>query len=467
MIDPTSSTTHGTPGVESAAHPDLAAGEETAPVAEAAPRRAADGDTRLLRRVRWRLVIWSGLITLAIVLALGLLVYTSVAASLASAGRDQLEQRAAPLAELISHASDPTQDNRPYPIGFALGGSTSGTYAIIVRPDDTVIGPREQLFPGLPVADGVAAARAGNVDYRELELAEVPTRVLSTPVQLANQTFVVQVVGDRTADVRTLGVLILVLVAGGAVAMVLALAGGAIYAQRALVPIRESLRRQREFAADASHELRTPLAVVRGNLEYLERHPDSTVSSMHETVEDARLEVDHMTELVESLLTLARADSGVLELERVPLDLADVAAGALGGLDPLARERGVPLVLDATPAVVSGDPTRLRQLVTILADNAVRHSPPGAQVAVAVHGQGKRAELTVDDAGPGVRAEDREHVFERFWRAPDAPEGGVGLGLSIASWIAAHHGGSISVGSSPSGGARFTVSLPLLPHGGA
>ena len=120
------------------------------------------------------------------------------------------------------------------------------------------------------------------------------------------------------------------------------------------------------------------------------------------------------------------------------------------------------LVLDATPAHVEGDPTRLRQLVTILADNAVRHSPPGAEVAVSVRGAGKRAELTVDDAGPGIRPEDRARVFERFWRAPDAPEGGIGLGLAIASWIAERHGGSIAVGSSPAGGARFTVSLPLL-----
>ena len=98
----------------------------------------------------------------------------------------------------------------------------------------------------------------------------------------------------------------------------LSLAGGALYAQRALVPIRESLRRQREFAADASHELRTPLAVVRGNLEHLQRHPDQTVATLHESVEDARATVDHMTELVESLLLLARADSGVVELEAHP-----------------------------------------------------------------------------------------------------------------------------------------------------
>ena len=227
------------------------------------------------------------------------------------------------------------------------------------------------------------------------------------------------------------------------------------------MPIRESLRRQREFAADASHELRTPLAVVRGNLEHLQRHPDQTVATLHESVDDARATVDHMTDLVESLLLLARADSGVVELERIPVDLADVAAAALDGLGTLARQREVHLVLDGAPATLEGDPVRLRQLVTILADNAIRHSPPGTAVEVAVATSGRQAELTVDDAGPGVRPEDRAHVFERFWRAADAPPGGVGLGLAIAAWIVRRHGGTIAVESSPAEGARFHVTLPL------
>ena len=421
-----------------------------------------EGDARLLRRVRIRLVLWSGAITLAIVAVLGIVVFASVAGSLAGAGRIQLEQRTDLLGELIQRAPDPSQaDGRPFPIGFALGGSTSGTYAVVIRPDGSIIGPREAVFPGLPVSEGVTAAHAGAADYRELRLAELPVRVLSTPVTRGAETYVVQVIGDRSSDERTLDTLLLVLVAGGLLAVVLTLVGGAVYAERALVPIRESLRRQREFAADASHELRTPLTVVRGNLEQLGRNPGATVASLREAVADATAEVDHMTALIDSLLLLARADSGMLELERVPLDLGDVAAGALGGLEPLAREREVRLVLDASPALLSGDPVRLRQLVTILADNAIRHSPPGSTVTVAVRGAGRRAELTVDDAGPGVRPEDRPHLFERFWRAADAPAGGVGLGLSIAAWIAERHGGSITVHGSPAGGARFALSLPL------
>ena len=421
-----------------------------------------DGDARLLGRVRRRLVLWSGAITLAIVVVLGVAVYLTVDQALSAAGHDQLSQRTSAIAPLIENAGGRPGDLGTRFLGFATGGSSSGTYAIVISPDDTVIGPvGEAAFPGLPVSSAVTAARTGTPDYQELNLG-IPIRMLSTPVTTSlGQTYVVQVIADRRGDVNTMQVLLLVLVGGGLLAVGLSLAGGALYAQRALVPIRESLRRQREFAADASHELRTPLAVVRGNLEHLQRHPDQTVAALHESVDDAQATVDHMTDLVESLLLLARADSGVVELERIPVDLADVAATALDGLGTLARQREVRLVLDGAPATLEGDPVRLRQLVTILTDNAIRHSPPGTAVEVAVATSGRQAELTVDDAGPGVRPEDRAHVFERFWRASDAPPGGVGLGLAIAAWIVRRHGGTIAVESSPAEGARFHVTLPL------
>ena len=256
--------------------------------------------------------------------------------------------------------------------------------------------------------------------------------MLTTPVTTsAGQTYVVQVIADRRSDVNTMQVLLIVLVVGGLLAVALSLAGGALYAQRALVPIRESLRRQREFAADASHELRTPLTVVRGNLEHLQRHPDQTGRHGRQRVGGrcTRQGRPHDRAGRVDLLLLARADSGVRR--------ARARAGRPGRRrrrrpsTAWARwpaEREVHLVLDGAPATLEGDPVRLRQLVTILVDNAIRHSPPGTAVLVAVATSGRQAELTVDDAGPGVRPEDRAHVFERFWRAADAPEGGIGLG---------------------------------------
>jgi signal transduction histidine kinase len=289
-------------------------------------------------------------------------------------------------------------------------------------------------------------------------------------------------VQDRTTEVRTLDSLVTVLLGGGAVVLLVALGFGAVYARRALVPIRESLaaqraalRRQREFAADASHELRTPLTVIRSSVEHLRRHGDRPVADVGDALVDIDAEVRHLSSLVDDLLLLARSDSGAVTLERVPLHLDDVAADAAAALAQPAAAAGVRVEVDPQPTAAVGDPARLRQLVMILLDNAIRHSPRGSAVRVVIRpapgGSGTAdgsggpgaAILTVEDAGPGVKPEDQPRVFDRFWRAPGAPAGGTGLGLAIAKWIAEHHQGSISVDRSAAGGARFEVRLPSRP----
>jgi len=120
----------------------------------------------------------------------------------------------------------------------------------------------------------------------------------------------------------------------------------------------------------------------------------------------------------------------------------------------------VHVLVDPEPAPIEGDPARLRQLVTILIDNAIRHSPAGGEVRVAVRTFDDEATVTVADQGPGIRPVDMPHIFDRFWRAPGAPAGGTGLGLAIARWIAERHGGSVEAASPADGGAVFTVRLP-------
>jgi signal transduction histidine kinase len=159
-------------------------------------------------------------------------------------------------------------------------------------------------------------------------------------------------------------------------------------------------------------------------------------------------------------LLLARADSGAIELDRQPLDLADVTTTALEPLAGIAASHGVTLRLDARPTPAIGDALRIRQLVTILVDNAIQHTPSGGTVAVVTEPQGDKALVSVSDTGDGIRPEDLPRVFERFWRAPDAPSGGAGLGLSIARWIVERHGGTIEAKSPAGGGARFEVTLP-------
>jgi signal transduction histidine kinase len=117
------------------------------------------------------------------------------------------------------------------------------------------------------------------------------------------------------------------------------------------------------------------------------------------------------------------------------------------------------LRLDAAPVQLTGDADRLRQLAAILIDNAIRHSPRGGTVLVTILTDG-RPTLWIEDDGPGIRADDLPHLFDRFWRAADAPSGGTGLGLAIAAWIAEHHGGSIAASNRATGGAHFEVTMP-------
>ena len=422
------------------------------------------GDARLLSRVRWRLVGWSAGSTLVLLLVLGTALYLSVDASLAAAGRTQLQDQARGLRgflERLPPGSEPGGEGQEGPaIGRPeFGGPGSGTISIVLDEDGDFVGATPLDTTDLPVAAGVAAATATTADIRLASVNGAPVRVLTEKVVVGQATHVVQVIQDRTAEERTLTTLLVVLLGGGFVVLMLAVAVGFVYAGRALIPIRDSLRHQREFAADASHELRTPLTIVRGSVEHLRRHRSQPVGEVGEALDDIEAEVDRLTNLVDDLLLLARSDSGVVEVRSESVELAEVAGEALQRLRAQAEARGVELRLDAAPGEVRGDPDRLRQLVAILIDNAIRHSPAGGAVRVGIHGDAHPG-ISVEDDGPGIRTEDLPHVFDRFWRAADAPAGGTGLGLAIAAWIAEHHGGRITATNRPAGGARFEVQLP-------
>lgn len=441
-------------------------------VVDASGSTSTPDEAALLRRVRLNLALWSGGITLVVLLVLGVVLYGAVARSLEASGTAQLVDRAD---QVTRQAPRPGAD---IPTGgFIFGGRGSGTYALVANEaGEPLLGPgpgQDSVPEGLPLRAGIEAVRdGGQRDVRTGSVGgdddPVTVRVLTDEVQFRGRTLYIQIVGDRTSEVRTLGVLVIVLVVGGALALLVAVGAGAGYASRALVPIRhslaaqrESLRRQRAFAADASHELRTPLAVIRASVDDLERHQGSTVASVGSALTDIRDEVDQITALVDDLLLLARSDSGALALERHPVDLGDVASSGASALATLATERGVAVTVDPEPADLLGDAARLRQLVVILVDNAIRHSPSGGTVRVVVRRVGEEAVLTVDDDGPGIRSDDLPRLFDRFYRAAGAPGGGTGLGLAIAAWIVAAHGGSIAAANRVEGGARFSARLPL------
>jgi signal transduction histidine kinase len=324
----------------------------------------------------------------------------------------------------------------------------------------------------------LARAAAGETVAIETTIGSAPVRIVAGPVNAVGgpdaagpapagsrpALSVGVVIGDRTAELDTLRTLLLVLLGGGLVVLFASITAGYFYAGRALVPIRDALSRQREFAADASHELRTPLAITRAAVAAarLGREEPDVVDG---ALDDIDAGVDRMASLVDDLLLLARADAEAVELALGDTDLGLAAAEAAEALEPLAATRGIRIALDVRPAPVRGDERRLRQLAGILVDNAIRHSPDGGTVGVTVR---DGAVLVVEDEGAGIPPEHVERVFERFWRAPGSPSGGTGLGLAIARWIAERHGGSITASQRSGPGAAFTVRLPEArdPHRG-
>jgi signal transduction histidine kinase len=429
---------------------------------------ARSAETGMLRSVRTRLVLWSGTATLVVLVLLGLAILLSVRDALVRGSVAEAEARANAVAGYLERGGRGAEA----PLAITMTGRGSSTYAFLAfrAPSGQTEIRQSSGFapPAGPLEDAIEAVWTSDREVRELTIDGSPWRVLTVRRDFGPDEFVIQVFQDRSAEQRAIDTLVYVLVVGGLLALVGAMLVGAVYAGRALVPIRRSLaaqraalRRQREFAADASHELRTPLTVVRASVEDLRRHPEQRVAAVTPALDDIDAEVAHLTTLVDDLLLLARADSGALDLALQPVELGDLATEASAALAAPAAGRGVTVRVDPEPAVVSGDPVRLRQLVTILVDNAVRHSPAEGVVDVAVRRERDTAVLTVADEGPGIPSDDLARVFDRFWRGSGESTEGTGLGLSIAAAIVTRHAGRIGVANRDRGGAAFTVVLPL------
>jgi len=225
----------------------------------------------------------------------------------------------------------------------------------------------------------------------------------------------------------------------------------------------------RRFTADASHELKTPLTVLRADVERA-MHPGTNRADRMVALEEALQETARMADLVDSLLTLARADEGRFDIHRTPVELEPLVREVYETAVILGEDAGLTLSLSALEdGVVMGDRTRLRQLLLNLVTNAIKYTPRGGHVEVAVtHKSNDEVAITVRDTGIGIAAGDQTHIFDRFWRADRvrsraSERGGFGLGLSIAQWIVHAHGGSISVQSRLGRGTLFTVLLPIVP----
>lgn len=361
---------------------------------------------------------------------------------------------------------------------------------------------------GLPVSLPPLALGGSGSSYRYENLTSngVRWRTLTAPIVVDGQTVWLRVARSEERVRQQLREVLVVLVVGLPIVVVAAGFGGYLLARRALAPIdhlaaaaqhitakrlherlttlnkrdeigrlatvfndtfarlESSFEQLRRFTADASHELRTPLAVIRSIGESTvarrrtpEEYRDAIGSMLEET--------DRMGRLVETLLRLSHADAGSIRLARERLDVSGLVREVTASLSVLGEERNQRVVVDAASAVfVSGDRLVLREAVTNVLDNALKHSPAGSAIDVRVISEHDEAVVAIGDAGPGVRPEDRQRIFDRFFRLDQARSreaGGAGLGLAIAKWAAEMHGGGITIDDRPTGGAEFRIRLPL------
>ncbi|WNM24687.1 ATP-binding protein [Demequina capsici] len=227
---------------------------------------------------------------------------------------------------------------------------------------------------------------------------------------------------------------------------------------------RLDLERSREdFVSMVSHELRTPLTAISGSLELMDELGDDPESAA-QMLGIARRNASRMAGLVDDILDLERAETGRLQLTRSQLDAQSVMMQAAEAVSGMATAGQVALIVEPTQTTFWGDESRIVQVLTNLAGNAVRLSPPGAAVTMRAHEAETEVSLEVADHGPGIAEADQQHIFDRFWQAPaGAGTGrkGSGLGLAIALSMARAHGGTITVRSLEGLGSTFTLHVPL------
>ena len=231
-----------------------------------------------------------------------------------------------------------------------------------------------------------------------------------------------------------------------------------------------AVRRITQFTADASHELRAPVSLIRTTAEVAVLRNDRTANEYFEALQEILEESERTSQVVDSLMLLARADSGVETLESADADACIIAREAADQGEKLARNRGLAFSagLPGVPVGIQADAAAMRRALLILLDNAAKYTPTNGSIRMDLETSNGFAVVSVSDSGIGISETDLPHIFDRFWRADKArsrEEGGAGLGLSIAKWIIEMHRGSIEVRSVLGKGSTFYVRVPLHDAG--
>lgn len=461
------------------------------------------------RSLSFRLVTWyAGLLTLVFVL-LGMLTLIFLRHYLEANVLDIQERRARQIADTIVAEASRTGEAIGPQIESLYSPEANDRFIRVTRGDGQVL-----YVSGVP-KDGTFDPRQVPVPPEDLDQDFLRKEILPGGSLLiaarhyvdANKlSYRVEVGASSDRTDTTVSQLLLILGVGLPIAVFVAAAGGFVLVRRALRPVgrlshkaaeitqhnlserlpvvrtgdelerlsvslnlmisrlEDAINSSKQFVADASHELRTPLAVLRGELEALAQDAQLKAQT-RETLGSMLEEVDRLAEIVEGLLALSRLDTGEGKTQWVRFDLAELAVTTAGQMSLLAEDKNIAVVCESSsPVMIQGDPSRLKQVVVNLLDNAIKYTPNGGRITLKISQDNGCAVLEVADDGVGIPAEALPHVFKRFFRVDGSrsrDRGGAGLGLSIVKSICDAHGARVEVSSTPGRGSHFRIRQPL------
>lgn len=291
----------------------------------------------------------------------------------------------------------------------------------------------------------------------------MPYRIVTSFYEKNGKSYVAQVYQSRVIEVVILNQILKTLLFIGILGIVILVPISNILAGKSLKPVKETFENQKNFIADASHELRNPLTVIQTNLDVVMCKPNETIETNERWLNNIYSETETMSKLVKDLLFLAQADNKQVQLEKIDFNISYLCKEISEYLQPIVNNKNINLKTEIKENIIYyGDQNKIRQLVRIFLDNAIKYTPKG-EVEIILKDDKENIYLIIRDTGEGIDEQNIRNIFNRFYRADKArsrAEGGTGLGLSIATWIVDVHKGKIKVDSTLNKGSIFTIVLP-------
>lgn len=296
--------------------------------------------------------------------------------------------------------------------------------------------------------------------FEKKKVNGVSYRVYTKYIESGNTPKVIQVYEETSGESYFWSFLKTVLWLMGVIGILALLTISYIFTGKALKPVKESWIKQKEFIADASHELRTPLTVIQTNLDVMMSDDEGTIEENEIWLDNAYSETRVMADLIDQLLTLAKVDANETNLDIIEISLSEIVENVTDNMQIMAKNKNLNIVTDIKEdVIIKGDYDKIRRLVVILIDNAIKYTEEGS-ITIKLYTEKKQKVLSVKDTGIGISDEDKKRIFDRFYRSDKARNrkfGGTGLGLSIAKWIVESHRASIDVDSNIGEGSTFIV----------